>query len=72
MKQTVIITGASSPGVIRTPMHGSNTDVNALMHLLNRVGDVRDIPDMLYTVAKSKFITGSIINVDGGMGSGHN
>jgi len=53
-------------------MHGSNTDVNALMHLLNRVGDVRDISDMLYTVAKSKFITGSIITVDGGMGSGHN
>jgi hypothetical protein len=27
---------------------------------------------MVYTVAKSNFISGAIINVDGGMGAGHN
>jgi len=61
-----------SPGVIRTPMHGDNADHSAGLHLLNRVGEVEDVAEMVYTVAKSNFITGAIINVDGGMGAGHN
>jgi len=61
-----------SPGVIRTPMHGDNADKSAGLHLLNRVGEVEDVAEMVYTVAKSNFITGAIINVDGGMGAGHN
>ncbi|MES2276325.1 MAG: SDR family oxidoreductase [Bacteroidota bacterium] len=60
------------PGVIRTPMHGENADQSAGIHLLNRVGEVRDVAEMVYTVAKSNFISGAIINVDGGMGAGHN
>jgi NAD(P)-dependent dehydrogenase (short-subunit alcohol dehydrogenase family) len=60
-----------APGVIRTPMHGDNADQSAGLHLLNRVGEVDDVAEMVYTVAKSTFITGSIINVDGGKGSGH-
>lgn len=59
------------PGVIRTPMYGDNADSLIGMHLLNHVGEVGDIAEMVYTVAKSTFITGSIINVDGGMGTGH-
>jgi NAD(P)-dependent dehydrogenase (short-subunit alcohol dehydrogenase family) len=59
-------------GVIRTPMHGNDADQSAGLHLLNRVGEVEDIAQMVYTVAKSNFITGAIINVDGGMGAGHN
>jgi len=42
------------------------------LHLLNRVGEVKDIAEMVYTVAKSNFITGAIINVDGGIAAGHN
>ncbi len=61
-----------APGVIRTPMHGDNADQTAGLHLLNRVGDVDDVSEMVYTVAKSNFITGAIINVDGGKGAGHN
>lgn len=61
-----------APGVIRTPMHGDNADQSARLHLLNRVGEVEDIAQMVYTVAKSNFINGAIINVDGGMGAGHN
>lgn len=60
------------PGVIRTPMHGEAADQGAGLHLLNRIGEVEDIAEMVYTVAKSNFITGAIINVDGGMGAGHN
>ena len=61
-----------APGTIRTPMHGNNADRQAGLHLLNRVGEAEDIAQMVYTVAKSNFITGTIINVDGGMGAGHN
>jgi NAD(P)-dependent dehydrogenase (short-subunit alcohol dehydrogenase family) len=61
-----------APGVIRTPMHGDKADENAGLHLLNRVGEIEDVAEMVYTIAKSSFITGSIINVDGGKGAGHN
>ncbi|UPT70471.1 MAG: SDR family oxidoreductase [Flavobacterium sp. JAD_PAG50586_2] len=61
-----------APGVIRTPMHGDKADLNAGLHLLNRVGDIEDVAEIVYAVAKSNFITGSIINVDGGKGAGHN
>jgi NAD(P)-dependent dehydrogenase (short-subunit alcohol dehydrogenase family) len=61
-----------APGVIRTPMHGEDADQSAGIHLVNRVGDVEDIAEMVYSVAKSTFINGAIINVDGGMGAGHN
>ncbi|MBZ4043737.1 SDR family NAD(P)-dependent oxidoreductase [Flavobacterium hibisci] len=61
-----------APGVIRTPMHGDTVDQSAGVHLLNRVGEIDDVAEMVYTVAKSNFITGSIINVDGGKAAGHN
>lgn len=61
-----------APGVIRTPMHGDQADKGAKQHLLNRVGETADIAEMVYTVAKSNFITGAIINVDGGMAAGFN
>jgi NAD(P)-dependent dehydrogenase (short-subunit alcohol dehydrogenase family) len=60
-----------APGVIRTPMHGDQADQGAAIHLLNRIGEVTDIAQMVYTVAKSNFINGAIINVDGGMAAGH-
>ncbi|TDO83017.1 NAD(P)-dependent dehydrogenase (short-subunit alcohol dehydrogenase family) [Flavobacterium chryseum] len=61
-----------APGVIRTPMHGDKADLSAGLHLLNRVGEIDDVAEMVYTVAKSTFITGAIINVDGGKAAGHN
>jgi NAD(P)-dependent dehydrogenase (short-subunit alcohol dehydrogenase family) len=65
-----------APGVIRTPMHLSNgedtADQSAGIHLLNRVGEVEDVAEMVYTVAKSNFINGAIIDVDGGFGAGRN
>jgi NAD(P)-dependent dehydrogenase (short-subunit alcohol dehydrogenase family) len=61
-----------APGTIRTPMHGGHADQSAGLHLLNRVGEVEDIAEMVYAVAKSNFVNGAIINVDGGLGAGHN
>jgi len=60
------------PGTIRTPMHDGNADQLAGLHLLNRVGEVEDIAEMVFTVAKSNFVNGAIINVDGGLGAGRN
>ena len=60
-----------APGVIRTPMHGDESDKLAGLHLVKRVGEVDDIAEMVYTIAKSNFINGAIVNVDGGMGAGH-
>lgn len=61
-----------APGAIRTPMHGGNSDSMAGLALVGRVGEVEDIAHMVYTVAKSNFITGAIINVDGGQAAGRN
>jgi NAD(P)-dependent dehydrogenase (short-subunit alcohol dehydrogenase family) len=61
-----------APGTIRTPMHGDSVDESAGLQLLNRVGEMEEIAKMVYTVAKNSFITGAIINVDGGMGAGYN
>lgn len=61
-----------APGTIRTPMHGDNVDDSAGLHLINRVGEAEEVAKMVYTVAKSNFITGAIINVDGGMAAGYN
>src|SRR6267154_5734450 len=60
------------PGTIRTPMHSGNADQSSGLHLLNRIGEVEDIAQMVFTVAKSNFINGAIINVDGGIGAGRN
>jgi NAD(P)-dependent dehydrogenase (short-subunit alcohol dehydrogenase family) len=71
-----IRTNVVAPGVIRTPMHQTEgkdtTDQSAARHLLNRVGEVEDVAEMVYLVAKSRFINGAIVNVDGGLGAGHN
>ena len=61
-----------APGTIRTPMHGDDVDKSAGLHLVNRIGEVEDVAQMVYAVAKSNFINGAIINVDGGMAAGHN
>src|ERR1044072_146281 len=70
-KQNIRVNTIAS-GTIRTPMHGDEVDKLAGLQLVNRVGEIEDIVQMVYTVAKSNFITGAIINVDGGSGAGHN
>ncbi|WP_046247182.1 SDR family NAD(P)-dependent oxidoreductase [Hymenobacter terrenus] len=58
-------------GQIRTPMHGAEADKGAGLHLLNRIGEVEEVAQMVYTLATNRYVTGTIINVDGGMGAGH-
>ena len=58
--------------MISTGTHGEGGPDTAPLHLLNRVGEITDVVQMVYAVVKNNFITGAIINVDGGMGAGHN
>jgi NAD(P)-dependent dehydrogenase (short-subunit alcohol dehydrogenase family) len=58
-------------GIIRTPMHGEDADKGASLHLINRIGEAEEVAQMVYAIAKNKYVTGAIINVDGGMGAGH-
>ncbi|MCI3935779.1 SDR family oxidoreductase [Chryseobacterium aahli] len=60
-----------APGLIRTPMHDESIDNNAGIHLLNRIGEPEEVAQMVHAIAKNTFISGAIINVDGGMGAGH-
>jgi NAD(P)-dependent dehydrogenase (short-subunit alcohol dehydrogenase family) len=60
-----------APGLIRTPMHDENIDNNAGIHLINRIGEPQEVAQMVHAIAKNTFISGAIINADGGMGAGH-
>ncbi|MCS3870348.1 NAD(P)-dependent dehydrogenase (short-subunit alcohol dehydrogenase family) [Chryseobacterium ginsenosidimutans] len=61
-----------APGLIRTPMHDETIDNNVGLHLINRIGEPEEVAQMIHAIAKNKLISGAIINVDGGMGAGHN
>lgn len=60
-----------APGLVRTPMHDESIDNNAGIHLINRIGEPEEVAQMVHAIAKNTFISGAIINVDGGMGAGH-
>lgn len=64
-----------APGIIRSPLQSkigvTDSDSLAGLHLVNRIGESEDIADVVYAVATSNFISGEIINVDGGHVAGH-
>jgi NAD(P)-dependent dehydrogenase (short-subunit alcohol dehydrogenase family) len=65
-----------APGVIDTSLHAKagalDADTVAPLQLLRRVGQVSDIAETVYHIAKSDFITGTTVNVDGGFAAGCN
>ena len=64
-----------APGIIRTPIHARNgiEDVDSLagLHLLGRVGEPENIAEVATQLATNDFISGTVINVDGGHVAGH-
>lgn len=56
-----------APGVIRTPIHG-DADVDSFggIHPLNRIGEVNDTTDAALYLATANFVTGTVLEVDGG------
>jgi NAD(P)-dependent dehydrogenase (short-subunit alcohol dehydrogenase family) len=61
---------AVAPGITRTPLIGDNADALAAMHPLGRVGEVVDMSEAALFLARSGFITGAILDVDGGYAHG--
>ncbi|MET7283599.1 SDR family oxidoreductase [Kribbella sp. NPDC005582] len=63
---------AVSPGVIRTPMHPEeNHAFLAALHPVGRLGEIDEIVDAVTYLENAKFVTGEILNVDGGQQAGH-
>ena len=64
-----------APGIIRSPLQGKigveDADSLAGLHLLNRIGEAREIAEAAYYLASAEFITGETINVAGGHTVGH-
>ena len=64
-----------APGIIRSPIHGRNgiedADSLAGLHLVNRIGEPEEIAAVAVQLATNGFISGTIINVDGGHVAGH-
>ncbi|WP_103863923.1 SDR family NAD(P)-dependent oxidoreductase [Aquimarina sp. I32.4] len=64
-----------APGIIRSPLQKKigveDADSLAGLHLLNRIGEIKEIAEAAYYLASANFITGETINVAGGHTAGH-
>ena len=61
---------AVAPGIIRTPLIGDNADSLAPIHPLQRVGEVDETTEAILYLARAAFVTGTILDVDGGYAHG--
>lgn len=66
---------AIAPGIIRSPLQAKtgvdNADSLAGLHLLKRIGETSDVAQLALYLSESNFVTGEIINLDGGHVAGH-
>lgn len=63
---------AVSPGIIKTPMHASETHAFlAGLHPIGRIGEVDEVVDAVLYLDDAKFVTGEVLHVDGGQHAGH-
>ena len=63
---------AVAPGIIKTPMHPSETHaVLDGMHPVGRMGEIDDIVQAVLYLDDAPFVTGEILHVDGGQSAGH-
>ena len=58
-----------APGIIRTPLI-DDPDALAAIHPLGRVGEVADTSEAAVFLARSSFVTGTTLDVDGGYAHG--
>lgn len=61
---------AIAPGIIRTPLTGDNADQLASIHPLGRIGEPHEISDAAIYLARASYVTGTILDVDGGYAHG--
>ena len=63
---------AVAPGVIKTPMHAPETHAFlAGLHPLSRVGEIREVVEVVLYLESAAFVTGETLHVDGGDHAGH-
>ena len=63
---------AVAPGIIKTPMHPTETHAELdAMHPIGHMGDISDIVDAILYLETAGFVTGETIHVDGGQSAGH-
>ncbi len=63
---------AVAPGVIQTPVHAASSYDDAAGRIpLGRVGQVSDIVDGILYLERAPFVTGEILEIDGGRSAGH-
>ena len=55
-----------APGIIRTPLIGDDADSFAPIHPLGRIGEVNDISEAVHYLSNAQFVTGTVLEVDGG------
>ena len=59
-------------GVIETPMHDpASYRVLAALHPIGRVGQISDVVDGILYLEQASFVTGEILDIDGGQAAGH-
>lgn len=61
---------AIAPGIIRTPLIGPGADSLAKLALLGRVGEPDEIGEAALYLARAAFVTGVVLDVDGGYAHG--
>jgi NAD(P)-dependent dehydrogenase (short-subunit alcohol dehydrogenase family) len=62
---------AVAPGIIKTPMHAPATyDFLAKLMPVGRMGETQDIVDAILYLESATFVTGVVLNVDGGEAAG--
>lgn len=63
---------AVAPGMIRTPLHASDSlDKIGALHPMGRIGEPEDIAQAVLYLDDAPFVTGEILHVDGGQIAGH-
>lgn len=62
---------AIAPGIIRTPLTGGDSaEQLAGLHPLGRIGEPREISDAAVFLARAAYVTGLVVDVDGGYAHG--
>ncbi len=64
---------AVAPGIIETPLHSDDEGTRAFLRGLSpsgRIGNAQDIVDAVLYLTDSTFVSGAILNVDGGSTTG--
>ncbi|MBC7977136.1 MAG: SDR family oxidoreductase [Myxococcales bacterium] len=62
---------AIAPGIIRTPLTGGDAaEALAGIHPLGRIGEPREVTDAAVFLARASYVTGMVVDVDGGYAHG--